>query len=60
MMERGISTSRVAETVRHPDSHFPARGGAIGCIKRFGIKTLKVIFGIRGKVEYVIITAYYL
>ncbi len=60
MMERGIPASRVTETIRHPDSHFLARDGAAGRIKRFGVKTLKVIFRERGKVEYVIITAYYL
>ncbi len=60
MMERGISVSRVTETIRHPDSHLPARDGATACIKRFGGKSLKAIFRQHGKVEYVIITAYYL
>jgi hypothetical protein len=60
MMERGISVSRVTETIRHPDSQTPARDGAIACSKRFGGKTLKVIFRERKNTEYVIITAYYL
>ena len=60
MMERGISTSRVTETIKRPDSQFPAREGAIAYEKAFGAKTLRVIFWRRGKAEYVIITAYYL
>ena len=60
MTERGISASRVTETIRHPDSRFPAREGAIACTKSFGGETLKVIFRERSKAEYVIITAYYL
>ncbi len=60
MDERGIPASRVAEVIRRPDSQTPARDGAIACTKRFGAKTLKVIFRQHGKTEYVIITAYYL
>ncbi len=60
MMERGISASRVTEALRHPDSHFAVRDGALACTKRFGSKTLKVIFRELRKAEYVIITAYYL
>jgi len=59
-MERNISASRVAETIRSPDSRLLARDAAIACIKTFGAKKLKVIFRERGKTEYVIITAYYL
>ena len=60
MMERGISASRVAEAIRHPDSRFPTRDGATVCIKVFGGKKLKVIFRKGRKAEYVIITSYYL
>ena len=60
MDERGIPASRVADTIRNPDSRFPARDGAVASVKMFGAKKLKVIFRERGKTEYVIITAYYL
>lgn len=64
MLERGIETSRVVETIRNPNSRFPARDGAIVCVKTFGPKKLKVItkviFREHAKAEYVIITAYYL
>ena len=60
MMERGIPASRVTDAIRHPDSRFSARDGAMGCTKRFGSKTLKIILRVHGKAEYVIITAYYL
>ncbi len=60
MMERGIFASRVAETIRRADSQHPVRDGATACVKRFGGKSLKVIFLQHRKGEYVIITAYYL
>ncbi len=60
MLERGISASRVADALRHPDTRFAERDGALGCTRKFGAKTLKVIFRQHGNAEYVIITAYYL
>jgi len=60
MLERGISASRVTDALRHPDTRFAERNGALGCTKKFGIKILKVIFREHGKAGYVIITAYYL
>ncbi len=60
MLERSISAARVADTIRNPDSRFPARDGATACVKSFAAKKLKVIFRQHGKAEYVIITAYYL
>jgi len=44
MAERGISMTRVLESIKHPDSQYPAREGTIACEKSFGPKTLKVIF----------------
>lgn len=60
MIERGISTSRATDTLRHPDARFVERDGAVSCTKTFSGKTLKVIFRERIRSEYVIITAYYL
>jgi len=59
ILERGILASRVADTLRRPDSRAKVSGGKTACMKNFEQGVLKVIFVIsRG--EYVIMTAYYL
>ncbi len=60
MMERGISTTRVMDAIRKPDSKRTVRDGAIAYERVFGAKRLRVICRERPKAEYVIITAYYL
>lgn len=58
--ERGISTARVMDAIRKPERTYPARDGAMACEKAFGLNKLRVIYSVRKKSEYVIITAYYL
>ncbi len=59
MMERSISPSRVTEVLRKPDLSMDATGGAGAYLKKYGDRTLKVIFRQTSR-GYVILTAYYL
>ena len=60
MSERGISTTRIIDAIRKPDSHRSAGGGVMACVKMFGTQELEIIYREQKKAEYVIITAYYL
>lgn len=59
-LARGISESRIADTIRRPDATAPAPGGALACRKKFEYGTLEVIcVRTRGKEAYLVLTAYY-
>jgi len=64
LIDRGISASRVVDTLRKPDSTQAAFEGKSKARKKFGSKTLEVIFlkekSKDKKGEYLVITAYYL
>ena len=60
MSERGISTTRVIDAIRKPDSRRPTGGGTMTCVRAFGVQKLEIIYREYKKAEYVIITAYYL
>lgn len=44
MSERGISTMRVIDAIRKPDSHRAAGDGAMACVKTFSARQLEVIY----------------
>jgi hypothetical protein len=62
--ERKISASRVVEAIRNPSSTKSVYEGKIRVRKKFGKKTLEVVYfrdGFRDrKEEYLVVTAYYL
>jgi hypothetical protein len=62
--ERNIAASRVVETLRKPDSTKPSYEGKIKVRKKFGKKTLEVVYFKEGfrdrKEEYTVVTAYYI
>jgi len=60
MSERGISETRILDTIRRYERRSTVRDGALAFEKVFGTRRLRVICRERKKQEYVIITAYYL
>ncbi len=64
LLGRGITASRVVDTLRSPDSTGAAFEGKSKARKKFGNKTLEVVYlkekSKDKKGEYLVITGYYL
>lgn len=57
---RSINLSRVADTIRNPDTSGPAAAGAVLYRKKFKDDILEVICRKLRKNEYLVLTAYFL
>ncbi len=57
--EREISIEEIKQAINNPDYSGIVLGGKILSKKKFGQKTLEIVYFKDGK-EYVIVTAYYL
>lgn len=61
LLARAIEASRIADTIRNPQSGEPAPGGAMVYQKKFNGKTLEVVcVKAIHKNEYLVLTMYYL
>lgn len=56
--ERGISIDRIKQTIKMPERQLIENHGMIVVKKKFGKKTLEVVYKI-AKNKFIIITAYY-